>query len=454
MRKSLLFIAAILIAMTASAQVSVRKATFEKRVLKNSSIEKKIATPSRKLVKSPTIKDEEGAEVSVYYYRPNGMFYGGLDNTLSGIGDVVLAPAGTYKFDCTDAVENADEGLVWTYYVLGEQSWEEQTADATENEAIDVSYENLGMTLSPLPTLTGSTMDGFDIVETSYSMSSKGALIGYGTFNGLPSVNYNPGIIFGFNPWSNGSVGPTGTVSSTIDSWYGSQGVANANITKLGEYFYTPNKVWFESGQMWIYDPEGVVEADDIDVRAYALDDDGQYYIVGDEVAAFSVSEILDVENYIDGCKVVKFTCPLTEYANESGNGLLVMFSPAEGSEVNITPVVTIVESTEKDVEYCTTGFCYGSFEYNGTAMPEDIYFSADPGWYLDASRTTVGYGTTLTLGLDFIYDEPEGINTVSAAKKADNSIYSISGVKVSNGSQKGLATGVYVQNGKKIVIK
>ena len=49
-----------------------------------------------------------------------------------------------------------------------------------------------------------------------------------------------------------------------------------------------------------------------------------------------------------------------------------------------------------------------------------------------------------------FIFEETTGINTVERAENANQDIYTITGAKVNNAAQKG----VYIMNGKKVVVK
>ncbi|MBR6374984.1 MAG: hypothetical protein IKR91_01950, partial [Alloprevotella sp.] len=130
-------------------------------------------------------------------------------------------------------------------------------------------------------------------------------------------------------------------------------------------------------------------------------------------------------------------------------NDFYVLIEPTEGSEAPIAPMFPTTTSKENAYDdgtvYILADLVAGGNTYNSQLL--DIY---------GLSLGDFNFTQASMIGITTTFEEPEvdGINTVASSKKADNSIYSISGVKVSNGSKKGLATGVYVQNGKKIVIK
>ena len=207
------------------------------------------------------------------------------------------------------------------------------------------------------------------------------------------------------------------------------------NIKGMAEYFKASSAApYYLTGVRGEFGCEDDIEADDVVISI--VDDE-----TGEVVATAPITS-MQRDNWGD----YFFTAPISPVLMEKD--FFVIITPAD-DKVQISP--SVVTTTSKENAYDDgTAYLLMDITYNGTVYNNILYdvygLSFGDFNYLQASM--IGIMTT--------YEEPDpsGINTVSAAKKADNSIYSISGVKVSNGSKKGLATGVYVQNGKKIVIK
>ncbi|MCF0214018.1 MAG: hypothetical protein HUK13_07775, partial [Muribaculaceae bacterium] len=52
------------------------------------------------------------------------------------------------------------------------------------------------------------------------------------------------------------------------------------------------------------------------------------------------------------------------------------------------------------------------------------------------------------------IEEEGSGIDTITADSAADSAVYTLMGVKVSNGAIDALPAGIYVQQGRKVYVK
>ena len=66
-----------------------------------------------------------------------------------------------------------------------------------------------------------------------------------------------------------------------------------------------------------------------------------------------------------------------------------------------------------------------------------------------------VVFGSETSKTVNFTLPFATGINTVApAASAANTKVYSIEGIKVSDKGLKGLKPGLYIVNGKKVVVK
>jgi len=488
MRKSLLLLAAILISMTASAQKKSFKyfKDFKPKMfaMLDASNSKSYKVNGAAKFKASSVKEDAEGNPSAYYMRPSGGFYQGLStNKYYSISSLCL-PANTdltlqAVFDPADG----DLDFEWVYALSADYNEETEKVDTVWSEPIEGTFiasepdldgeynynnrgelENGSITISngmsiyyPAPMLTAYGGDPRNPTEGTYfAGDDDGLFFGFGSQDivdyGILSyvysaelqsfidqwnaemhfVNYDPGLLKSFYDLSNYFATNSEEANNNLNGLYEFDALT---IKGMAEYFTASDTPYYLTGIRGEICSAEEIEADDIEI-----------YIVnaqtGEPMAVAPISSM-----YVDSWDGYFFTAPITPMLIE--NDFFVIITPAEGSSAQISPMLPTTVSMENAYDDGTV-FLLADLTEGGIDYTDEL---------LDLSGLSLGahnYVQASMIGIMTTYEEPDvsGINSISTVRKADNSIYNMSGVKVSNGSRKGLATGVYVQNGKKIVIK
>ncbi|MBR4829801.1 MAG: hypothetical protein IKZ92_08375 [Muribaculaceae bacterium] len=181
----------------------------------------------------------------------------------------------------------------------------------------------------------------------------------------------------------------------------------------------------------------------EIDDVAFAVNEDGvkQFFTFGDPVLETSVRYEFMNTMYED----VELALELTEpFALTAGKSLLV----------------TVVFDAEDD-DNCTSGNDYAPFYTSGIRGKAMVYTD---NWtsFIDYAQgedfpnatAMLGCGTNVELPVTLInysYSEAVGVEEIEAAQVSDNTYYNLMGQKF-NGNN--LPAGIYIHNGKKVVIR
>lgn len=485
MRKSLLLIAAIVISMSAGAQKinvfapALKPVMFKALDLSNA---KKYSVATSKF-KAPSLKEDADGNPSVYYTRPAGAYYLGFSLNKKFPLRGLFAPA-DQELTADAVLEPADGDLDfdWVYAVSAEYNETTEKVDTVWSEPIEGSfvasepdattgrydYSNRGELTNgsltfqheteffyPAPILTVYGGDPRNPLEASYFAGGNAGIsygfgsddivandilsLIYGSENAsveqwnkdLHFVNYDPNIIKGFYTLDNYFATNSEEANTELAGLFG---VESMKINGFVEMFKV-SKPYYLTGI------RGTLSAGDFELDV----DDIQITIIDASTGAAIEASVNSITK--DSWDAFYIDASIDPVLME--NDFYVLIEPAEGSAAPIAPLFPTTKSKENAYDdgtvYVLADFVAGGNTYNSQLL--DIY-----GLKLEDFNFT----QASMIGITTTFEEPEvdGINTVASSKKADNSIYSISGVKVSNGSKKGLATGVYVQNGKKIVIK
>ena len=181
----------------------------------------------------------------------------------------------------------------------------------------------------------------------------------------------------------------------------------------------------------------------EIDDVAFAVNEDGvkQFFTFGDPVLETSVRYEFMNTMYED----VELALELTEpFALTAGKSLLV----------------TVVFDADDD-DNCTSGNDYAPFYTSGIRGKAMVYTD---NWtsFIDYAQgedfpnatAMLGCGTNVELPVTLInysYSEAVGVEEIEAAQVSDNTYYNLMGQKF-NGNN--LPAGIYIHNGKKVVIR
>lgn len=487
MRKSLLLIAAIVISMSAGAQkINVFAPALKPVMFKalDASNAKKYSVATSKF-KAPSLKEDADGNPSVYYTRPAGSYYLGLSANKYFPLRGLFAPA-DQELTVNAILEPADGDLDfdWVYAVSAEYNETTEKVDTVWSEPIEGSfvasepdattgrydYSNRGELTNgsltfqheteffyPAPILTVYGGDPRNPLEASYFAGGEDG-ISYGVGSDdivandflsliyddpkyasyveqwnkdLHFVNYDPNINKSFATLDNYFATNSEEANTALAELFG---VESMKINGFVEMFKV-SKPYYLTGI------RGTLSAGDFELDV----DDIQITIINASTGAAIEASVNSITK--DSWNAFYIDAPIDPVLME--NDFYVLIEPAEGSEAPIAPLFPTTKSKENAYDdgtvYILADFVAGGNTYNGRLL--DIY---------GLKLQDFNFTQASMIGITTTFEEPEvdGINTVASSKKADNSIYSISGVKVSNGSKKGLATGVYVQNGKKIVIK
>lgn len=107
------------------------------------------------------------------------------------------------------------------------------------------------------------------------------------------------------------------------------------------------------------------------------------------------------------------------------------------------------------DVEYYATTAEDGTYSVDVIQSALTYKATAVSGEFMVTADEDVVFGSETSKTVNFTLPFATGINTVtSAASAANTKVYSIEGIKVSDKGLKGLKPGLYIVNGKKVVVK
>lgn len=483
MRKSLLLIAAIVVAMTASAQKTFKYFNDFKPVkFATLNVDKAKKFTAQKF-NAPSLKEDADGNPSVYYARPAGSFFIGTPTNKYTYITSIFAPSNTdVVFDAILDPKDGDLDFEWKYALSETYNAETKETEVEWSDPIEGTfvasepdekgyydydnrgeYENGSITLNhdaelfcTAPVLTVYGGDPRNPLEASYAVGDEDGvtyglgsddIVDYGILsqiyadypdlvevwnNDMHFVNYDPSLRVSFYSLDNYFAANSDEANTNLNSLFEFDAI---DIQGFAEYFTAASNPYYLTGVRGTISAgdDYELEADDVVVEIISA-------ATGEVIAEAPVATITK-----DSWDCYFIDAPVEPVLIE--DDFLVQVTPAEGSEAPIAPMIPTTKSEEAAYSdgtiYLLANITSGGKNYDGEFL--DVY-GLRLGDYNYVQASMIGITTT--------YTEPDGIATVSASKKADNAIYSISGVKVSNGSTKGLATGVYVQNGKKVFVK
>lgn len=195
-----------------------------------------------------------------------------------------------------------------------------------------------------------------------------------------------------------------------------------------------------------------------------------------DMLAAFDVAEIWDTE-LVDGATTLEFKTLKEGESIPSYTPFIV--KPRNGS-TEFTATATTIEATAKSESECST--IKQKFTFYGVL--ENTKLNENHGYYLDAANNAMMFATNTSkyippfkfymtiqdkatgeyvvpaaqqsrVAIRIIGDETNGINSINdnREKMNDNRVFNMQGIMVGT-STMGLPKGMYVQNGRKVMVK
>ena len=144
-----------------------------------------------------------------------------------------------------------------------------------------------------------------------------------------------------------------------------------------------------------------------------------------------------------------------------AGTGVVLEGKPGDYNftvDYNIVPAVeaeNLLDGSDEDAQIAEEGYKYYILSTNKDNDPASVgfYFQVDGGASVNnkAHKAYLAVPEEVAAGASFfLFNEADGIQTVEVAKVENGEVYTLSGIRV-NGK---LNKGVYVVNGKKVVVK
>lgn len=435
MKKFLLMAALAAGTMTANAQMKLNPEKIQKTV-ENAFVGGTVANTTR------------AAEVvNMYYYRPMGVFYTGWNKGLFNPGET-FAPANT---DIHFEAVYADGKPIWEYPSGKIDGAGEPERIQAEGNTLDINLPK-GRFFTPV---LGNANDlQNDVFKSSGYMNVGGtSYMGEGEYNGEPvcadafAVNYVP----------------TGNINFLLNYFCTSNNESDKNVSDqlLGGGTYKSKgfgEVFSSKAEFSIKGFDALLVCEET---------------IADKVSKLKPSIIKFTQN---GQEVLadknSLTLELTEVqAPNGGYGIYHFYYTLNGDPIKVAPgeiICPLIETTKVQISPAFDGQPRWDETVESTLgittkmilaeTDEGEVFASFPSLgFTDNKTGEVIYANNWCFGLDLSYDPQgfAGIDNVVADEVAGNgAVYTVEGVKVSNGDVENLPAGVYVKDGKKFVVR
>ena len=434
MKKFLLMAAIAAGSMTANAQVKMDQTKIQKNFAKV-----EVATEAQEDV-------TRGMSVpNMYYYRPNGLFYSGWNKAFFNPG-VSYAPANT---DITFVAHYVNGGTPAWAYPSGEFDAQGEPAEAEAQGDELVINLPTGKFFTPMVVnLEDQQNDHFN--AAGYMHVGSGVVKGTAEYEGEEVCN--DGFAVNYAPCGNLALLPQYLCTANPDADKQFQGIIGDNTFQclgFGEKFTsTADFTVYGFDGLFIAEEgfESTVTGKKVKINMFKFTDSGLEEVVSSK----DITVTCDImEAPTDGQGIYRVNCVFANPVNvKAGEVILPMF---KSTKAQFSPLFDGQPrwdmEAEQTVGVTTMFLCAGSAD-------GDIYTQV-PSLKLSNNDGEDIYLNSWMMGLDMTYGDPAGIESVVADEVAGNGVvYSIEGVKVSNGDVENLPAGVYVKDGKKFVVR
>jgi len=380
------------------------------------------------------------AEFEAFYPAPAGVFYLGLpmNNEHYDVPERGVAPCNTDITFSTD-VDLSSNDYDWSYIDPSGK-----VAEAS-NEDIVMNVAEVSVVDAPYLYVQGYAGRG------SYQMARGGIQFGQGYYDDFYATNLN--------------------IANLNSEFYNAAALA-VNYSEAGKYFadeYPVNisdvaiKGWgelfryggapyqFDALRMALIFTGTEIEANQVEADIYKIDDMNNV-VLGEKLATYVNTQIMKYSTYQGSYwYTIEFGPKENETAPVIKDNVMVVFRLADGVTTIVSP--TMAGTPNLSEQEPTTSYVIADYTRGGNSVQSGClsYVGELKGREMEYCKHWTASGKinydVPTNGIDDIAIVPEG-NT-------DKSVYTLTGIKVSaDGDLSGLPKGIYISDGKKILVK
>ena len=384
--------------------------------------------------------------INMYYYRPQGLFYSGWNKAYFNPG-VSFAPAETnIHFEA-----NYESGVpAWAYPDGTFDANGEPVSAEYQGESIDLNLPK-GRYFTPM------------VVNMEDQQNDRFTPCGYmevggSTFQGVAEYEgeevCNDGYAVNYVPTGNIALLPQYLCTNNPDADAQFQGVIGDDTYKtkgFGELFTAPADMTVKGFNMLVWAEEGIV--------------DNLNKIKASFIELIPGQGINEIKGYKD------FDVEITEMeAPSQGAGVYHLLFTLKGDPIKVDAeklFIPMVKSTKVQMSPLFDGQPRWDETVEQSQGITTMFLCAEtadgevytqvPSLAVTNQEGSKLYLNNWAIGLDMSFD-PNGFagidNVVADEVEGDAAVYTVEGVKVSNGNVENLPAGVYVKGGKKFVVR
>lgn len=377
------------------------------------------------------------AGYEVFYPAPAGVFYLGLpmNNNHSHVPEYGVAPCNTDITFSTD-IDLDYNDYEWTYVNAAGKTVEADNTDITMNVA------SLSIVSAPFLWAQGYGGSG------TYTMARGGILFGQGYYEEFYATNLNVAQINSefFNAAAL-AVNYSEAGKNFADEY--PLKVSDVTIKGWGELFrYGGVTYKFDALRMALIYTGAQAEADQVEADIYEFDADGK---LGAKLATYVNKAIQKYDTYQGSYwYTIEFGPADGETAPVIDTDVMVVFRPNAGVNTIISP--TMAGTPDLSESEPTTSYVIADYTRGGNAVEGGCL-----SYVGDYESRYHEYCKHWTASGKIVYvEKTSGVDGISAqpAEPANKAVYNILGVKVSDDGIENLPAGLYITNGKKILVK
>lgn len=377
------------------------------------------------------------SDYEVFYPAPAGVFYLGLpmDNSHYDVPEYGVAPCNIdIKFSTDIDLDYND--YEWTYVNAAGKTVEADNTDIVMNVA------SLSVVDAPFLWVQGYGGSG------TYTMARGGILFGQGFYENFYATNLNVANLNSefFN------VAALAVNYEDAGKNFAAEyplKISDVAIKGWGELFrYGGATYKFDALRMALIYTGAEAEANQIEADIYEFGADGK---LGKKLATYVNTAIQKYDTYQGSYWYsIEFAPAKGEEAPVIDTDVMVVFRPNAGVSTIISPTMAGTPALPESEP--VTSYVIADYTRGGTAVEDGClsYVGEYESRYTEYCKHWTASGKIVYV------EKSSGIDGISAqpAEPADKAVYNILGVKVSDNGIENLPAGLYITNGKKILVK
>lgn len=387
------------------------------------------------------VKRAAASEFEAFYPAPAGVFYLGLpmDNDHYDVPEYGVAPCKTDITFSTEVDLSAND-YEWTYISPSGKELE------TSNDDIVMNVTETSVVDAPYLYVQGYFGQG------GYTMARGGILFGQGYYDDFYATNINIAKLNSeFFNVAGLAVNYAEAGKNFADEY--PLKISDVNIKAWGELFrYGGAPYKFDALRMALIFTGAACEADQVEADIYKIDNIDNP-VLGEKLATYTNTKIVKYDTYQGSYwYTIEFGPQENETAPVIKDDVMVVFRVADGVTTIISPTMAgIPELSEQEP---TTSYVIADYTRAGNSVQSGClpYVGEYQGRYLEYCKHWTASGKinydVPTNGIDEIAGDCQNV-------QSDNSVYTLTGIKVSSdGDMSQLPRGIYISNGKKVLVK